>query len=59
MSTLPKYMQLIRWHYARANHKPDYIANDSEQAAGQLLKPGPAMIAQGCHPDSATGPSAV
>jgi len=25
MSTLPKYMQLIRWHYARADHKPDFI----------------------------------
>jgi hypothetical protein len=28
MSTLPKYMLLIRWHYARADHKPVFIASD-------------------------------
>jgi hypothetical protein len=28
-------MRLIRWHYARANWKPDVNAQDYKQAAGQ------------------------
>jgi hypothetical protein len=54
MSTLPQYMQLIRWHYARADHKPDFITKHSEQAPGQLLNPGRALFAQACLADPAT-----
>jgi hypothetical protein len=52
-------MQLIRWHYARADHKPDAIAKDSEQAAGQPTNPGAALISRACLPDSASGPTSV
>jgi len=47
-------MQLIRWHYARADHKPDFITKHSEQAPGQLLNPGRALFAQACLADPAT-----
>ena len=38
-------MQLIRWHYARADHNHDFITIDCKQAAGQRSKCFGALIA--------------
>jgi len=52
MSTLP-YMQLIRWHYARANQKTMLATKDHKQSADQIQNAPTAVIGKGLRPHHA------